>query len=396
MKRLVYLTIGTLLLGCSLSDNLENKVVTQKEISQMKMEANNLDCPLIHYAIQNLRFDIVKILVNRGGDVNEEDNRGRNALYYFSLTQRDPNDYDVDFKSVGEFLIKHGADVNWRDCAGNSTLHGNVHNTAIAKLLISKGVDVNIKNREGQTALHLCVYNFDSTRTTACAEILLEAGADINAQDYEGQTALHYAIKCDNVEALKLLLKKGANANLKDKRGNTPLGLAQKEGRLEVIGLLSDSVESKQLKYVNFFKAINHDDISYINDISKESIDSFIRKYKVSPLILAVMKNKVKVAEFLISKGADINAVCVLPKDYKFLGEYLVEIEEYAISGWTALHIAVCKESAEMVKILANKKTVNKEDKNGCTPLCLARENSDISKILIDNGADTKVLEEKI
>lgn len=387
MKKFIgYFVLGVFLFGCSQSD-IEEKIITEQEVNQIIKEARDNNIQALHYAIQNLRYDIAKILVYRGANVNAEDDRGRNSLYYCSLTQRDPSDYDVDFTSIGKFLICKGADINHRDCLGNTPLHGNAHNTAIIELLISKGANVNVKNWEGETPLHHSVYDFSSTRTNECANLLIEAGADVNAQDKKGRTALHYAVEVSNIKACKLLLCLGADASIKDKKGNTPLMLAQAEGRLEIMCLLSDTKGSEQIEYINFFKAINHDDISYIKDINKTTIDAFMRKYTLSPLILATKLDKVEVAKFLVSRGADINAVCKLPANYKYLGEYLVKMESYEILGWTALHIAVCKDSLEMVRILANKDTVNVKDNDGCTPRCFVKSGSDIAEVLDENGA---------
>lgn len=106
------------------------------------------------------------------------------------------------------------------------------------------------------------------------------------------------------------------------------------------------------------FQAINHDDISFMKDIKrlkKKDIAEFIKHYTISPLILAVMMNRVKVAEFLISQGADINVKCELPKDYLYLGENWAKIEYYTYNKWTPLQIAKNKGHTDMIKLLSNK-----------------------------------------
>lgn len=313
----------------------------------------------LHNSIRNLQFDIARKLILQGADVNSEDAEGKTPLFYFGLTQRDPDDYAVDFKSMGEFLINHGADINHRDHKGNTPLHATVENSRIAELLISKGVDVNEKNNEGMTPLHIAAYDFRFDRydkPTTSVEILLNAKADVNARDNDGLTPLHYAVKSDNYKACDLLIKNGADINIADNQGNTALDMARKEYRFDLMCLLSDTRESaKKLVFSGFFRAINHDDVSYIKYINKKTIDMFIKEYTISPLILAVMMNRVKVVKFLISRGADINVKCELPKDYLYLGENWAEMEFYAYNKRTPLQIAKHKGYSAMVKLLSNK-----------------------------------------
>jgi len=382
--------------GCSLSNSgEESRVSIKKEELEYIASQSCIDgiCPdnmWLHYAIQNLKFDVAKAFVLRGADVNAEDAEGKTPLFYFGLTQRDPDDYDVDFKSAGEFLIDHGADINHRDHYGNSPLHTTIENSRIVELLISRGADVNAKNKKGQTPLHLAAYDLRGSRTNKNVKILLNAKADVNAQDNNGLTALHYAVKSDNYDACSALLEKGADINISYKHGYmyVPLALARKENRFDLMCLLSDTRENaKILIFSDFFRAINHDDISYIKYINKKTIDKFVRQYTISPLILATMLNKVKVAEFLISRGADPAVRCNLPKNYDYLGENMISLEFYSYSKWTPLHIAVNKGYLDMVKLLSNERTVNITDENGHNPLFWAEPNSGISKILIANGA---------
>ena len=48
-----------------------------------------------------------------------------------TLRQKVIDDYIVDFKSMGEFLIDHGAHINHRDHEGNTPLHIAVDNSRI-------------------------------------------------------------------------------------------------------------------------------------------------------------------------------------------------------------------------------------------------------------------------
>lgn len=359
-----YLFLGLLMGGCSTTELSLSKEELELVAKHTGREEVYPVEEWLHNSIRNIEFDITKKLVLQGADVNVEDGKGRTPLFYFGLTQRDPDDYDVDFRSIGEFLINHGADINHRDHNGDTPLHNTVENSRISELLISKGADVNAKNNEGVTPLHIAAYDsrFDRyDHLTKSIRILLNAKADVNAQDNNGQTPLHYAVKSDNYKACVLLMEKGADINIKDNQGNTPLHIACREYRFDLMCLLSDTRGSaKILTFCYFFQAIKHDDVSFMKNIKhlkKKNIDEFIKEYTISPLILAVMMNKVKVAEFLISRGADINVKCELPKNYLYLGENRSEVEYYKFMEWTAFQIAKHKGYSDMMKLLQNKQS---------------------------------------
>lgn len=248
-----------------------------------------------------------------------------------------------------EQLKQATKDINWSESyQPEEWLHHFISSIAFdtAKKLVLRGADVNAKNNEGQTPLHLAAYDFRFDRydrPTKNIKILLNAKADVNAQDNNGLTPLHYSVKSDDYNTAYQLVQYGADINIADNRGNTPFAMACKNYRFDLMCLLSDTKGSEKVDFINFFKAINHDDISYIKDITKKDIEAFIKRYAISPLILATMLNKVKVAKFLISRGADTRVVCDLPKGYEHLGENNVNVEAYALYKWTPLHIAVNK-----------------------------------------------------
>ena len=141
------LVLNFLLVGCSNTELSLSKEELKLVAQHTGRDEIYPEKEWLHNSISNLEFGIAKKLVLQGADVNAEDSKGRTPLFYFGETQRDPDDYDVDFKSIGEFLIEHGADVNHRDHEGNTPLHNTVENSRIIKLLISKGADVNAKNK---------------------------------------------------------------------------------------------------------------------------------------------------------------------------------------------------------------------------------------------------------
>ena len=89
---------------------------------------------------------------------------------------------------------------------------------------LAAGADVNAKDSAGGTALHGAVFR----GSKEVAELLISNGADVNAKDKYGRTPLHEAAYWDHKEIVELLITKGADVNAKRKGGETPLDQAKR------------------------------------------------------------------------------------------------------------------------------------------------------------------------
>jgi ankyrin repeat protein len=138
--------------------------------------------PPLHDAVMNRNPGLLNLLLSKGGNPNEVDNRGRTPLHI-------------------------AAGVGCRDCA---------------VLLIQAGADVNARDKNGRTPLHYAVWY----GRLAVADLLLRKGAAPNAIDNKGNTPLHYAVKKIRPDLVELLLQHGADPNVRGYRGTTPLYLA--------------------------------------------------------------------------------------------------------------------------------------------------------------------------
>ena len=89
-------------------------------------------------------FEIVKILMRGGSDINKKDPIGMTPLHYATVT---------GVKKTIEYLIKNGANIDAQDNKGNTSLHYIcfVGSPEFAKFFIEKGADTAIKNKDGKT-----------------------------------------------------------------------------------------------------------------------------------------------------------------------------------------------------------------------------------------------------
>ncbi|EPS44250.1 hypothetical protein H072_1753 [Dactylellina haptotyla CBS 200.50] len=144
---------------------------------------------------------------------------------------------------IAEMLIEAGANLNWTNSKGKTTIDFACNAKAIfyngLKVYLEHGGDATLADREGQqtTSLHCAALRADIKATKR----LLKHGARINAKDYMGETPLHWAFSSREVltkELVALLLENGAEVNLLDDDEQSPLYEAAWLGDLELLDLL--------------------------------------------------------------------------------------------------------------------------------------------------------------
>ncbi|WP_353279393.1 ankyrin repeat domain-containing protein [Wolbachia endosymbiont (group B) of Xanthorhoe designata] len=210
---------------------------------------------------------------------------------------------------------------------------------------------------------------------------------NVNAQDNNKKTSLHYAAKNNNKEIVVALIKAGAYINAVDKDGNAPLHLA---GAKE-IGDLLQSVKEANDKLLEAAKSGNIDDVeNLLNGEGKAQVNA-IAKGGNTPLHLAAQNGHKDVVEFLLSKGAKVDAQSDdlstplhfaaksrykdTEKIVKFLLDKEADVNAQNDERETPLHLILQKIDLDIdtdkFYTLLNKKgiNVNLTDKNKETPL---------------------------
>ena len=182
-------------------------------------------------AVDNNNYDMVKLLISFGVDLNLKtgkiyDKKGiidyGTALMYSTK---------LGLYEISKLLIVSGADVNAQNEDGKTALMiaSERGNEKLTKLLISKGADVNIKNADKMTALSYAV-RYDKIKT---AKKLIAKGADVNNIHYYGKTPLIEATEKGNYEMVKLLVSNGADFNHKNNGYDTALDIARRDRNAE-------------------------------------------------------------------------------------------------------------------------------------------------------------------
>ena len=135
----------------------------------------------------------------------------------------------------------------------------------------------NAGNRLEQTPLLMAAYG----GYTEIVWYLLEKGANINQADAFGATPLHMAVLGGHKEMVELLISKGADVNAKSHNGKIPLQMAFEKDDPEIIDV--------------FLK-------------QGLQVSSSINQYNRTLLHEAAIMGKIKTVNFLIDKGAQIDA----------------------------------------------------------------------------------------
>jgi len=271
------------------------------------------------------------------------------------------------------------------------------------KSLISKGADVNEKDPGGKTALHCA----SEKGHTEVAKLLISQGAYVNAIGWK-MTPLHFAAMSGDKKTVELLLSKGADINAKDRYGRTPLFEAMKSsaaGCKEVVKFLV----SKGSKVPEFHLAAYLGDTEKLKKCLQDGMDINSQEdFCCTALHLAANSGKKDIVEFLISKGAKVDArdalgLGVTPLYYAAMHNYEDIADLLLAKGadvnaknkdrgeCTLLYYAVWDHSKDTIKLLISKGAdVNVKDDAGYTPLVYAiwEDDKDMVELLISKGAD--------
>ena len=192
----------------------ENNLAQLKALLDQKASANVADArgitPLM-YAAEVGSLDAMRVLIDRGADVNAQNDIGSTALMW-----------SVSDPAKVRLLLDHGAQANLIAKSGRSALIIAAFtnpSAEVVRLLLAKGAKVDIMDKRHVTPMNAATFGND----TATVRLLLDAGADIDTPDtFIGLTPLMNAAGNRNLDAVKLILAKGAQVNAVSKTEGLP------------------------------------------------------------------------------------------------------------------------------------------------------------------------------
>lgn len=188
---------------------------------------------------------LLQFLLDHGADVNEDYLPKRESGGSLSLLEEAVCDRKMD---VVKLLIQKGADLNISDGEGSGPFTCIIHSRDLemAKLLLDHGANPNMlywmpfedlpedEPWQWGAILNLAIIYGNPEMV----ELLLNHSADPNIKNDFGRTPLFVAIHKGDKQSVTLLLAHAGKVNIKDKRGTTPLHFAVLAGQKEIAELL--------------------------------------------------------------------------------------------------------------------------------------------------------------
>uniref|UniRef100_A0ABM0LU22 Uncharacterized protein LOC100376500 n=1 Tax=Saccoglossus kowalevskii TaxID=10224 RepID=A0ABM0LU22_SACKO len=243
----------------------------------------------------------------------------------------------------------------------------------VVQTLLGYGAQVQLKGgKAGETPLHIAARVKEGEKV---AEMLLKSGADVNAAQENGETAMHIAARHGQLKMMQALLEEFGDTLCQSKTGENPLHISVRHCHWEIINELTTYLYREKSR-VESVLAINMQTVEgetplhYAAEITKDMIH-----YE---------NEDVDTVKILLENDADINITTKLTQE-------------------TPLHYCARAGNADimlqMVKHLGPARVqlaVNRQSKNGWSPLLVASEQGhiDIVKILLQHNARVDVFDE--
>ncbi len=248
------------------------------------------------------RFKIIELLLKHKADPNKYIDAFSAPIYIASLGKK---------IEILKILLKHGADPNVESGGYGYTPLLNIifdGDVKIVRLLLMYGANPNVISNQYATPLSNAIA-FYSMKTDVI-KVLLEYGADPNIGNVDGEPLLMAAAKRKDEEAVKLLLKHGALFSIS--RSNEVLDLVLEKGYVEATQMLIEqgarpTFTADKINGI-FERAIEKEENDFIRLILKYSEILQLSVYvKELGLIWGAKNGEVKIIEFLLNKGVNIN-----------------------------------------------------------------------------------------
>ncbi|XP_008216264.1 putative ankyrin repeat protein RF_0381 isoform X1 [Nasonia vitripennis] len=322
----------------------------------------------LHLAAKHSKLEVVKLLLDAIGDVDERSGDGSTALHYSMQNS------DIE---VARLLLESGAaDVEARNDDGKTPLYLAVkfERVDLVCYLLSRGANVNVFTKNQSTPLYSALINCNEE----LVQILLDSKASTDVRNKYCEEPLFFVLRVvDKGESrlgfARLLIDNGVNLQNRDRHGSTPLHIAVQNRDEEMATLLIDRgchIDTKN-------------------------------PFDMSPLTLAVCMNMVSMARLLLKRGANVNEFFIRSSILEYvvmrrnaelvqlLLEFNADVNAGSESNSPVFAASLHRHTNIMHMLIDKGADINCKDKKGRTPLMRSIEikNYAMMQLLINRGA---------
>jgi len=344
-------------------------------------EKNSKNHSAILQAACGGHLHLVEWLINKGFSLAEIDNDGNTALLFAAWGGH---------RSLMEYLLRLGSSLDEKNHNGHSVFlsAANGGRVEIVEWLLGESFDINETNSNGDTALLLAAYGghlqlvqrllqlgatlndrnncgFTPLLSAAnggqleMAAWLLDHGSLLTEADLDGYTSLILAACGGSIELVKFFLARGASLSERNSNGDTALLLASYCGHVELVRWLLDNGcaldERNSTGMGLLVSAANGGHLDVVRLVLERQNGQGLEDNDeggYTPLLLAVQRGHVEVAQYLAAHGANLRARTRRHQnDARALAAEIPEMLEYLLFIWdmSPLQIACDARMADVV-----------------------------------------------
>ncbi|MBA3239247.1 MAG: hypothetical protein H0T62_13000 [Parachlamydiaceae bacterium] len=341
------------------------------DINQIDADGNNA----LHMACLSKKWDLVFDLIDSGCNPAQRNGFGDSPL---DILSRNEEMEDELFISILEKL----PDIT----VANTVLH-NTLSTTIADYLLEKHISIDTLNANGHTPLIAAIKN--STRQAksggACydyIEHLCKNNGDLKL----GLPFHQIVMKHDNLDFFELLMEYGGNINQVDRNGDNALMLA-----CEAIPIYQEKDVKKDEGKDEYNLSILFNKYQiFIEDLLEFGCDFITpNKFGIIPLVTIAENQFISNAMMLFLLKQDIKKIKARESDTE---KSVNAVKKFLTPLLPIMHITQCEEIINL--FLGEGFSIDSFDKTGRSLLFSAVEGVDIllAQYLIDNGADPSLV----
>lgn len=265
-------------------------------------ESDYLNVTPLHWALKKRRYEIIRLLVAHGADINRPNKMGQYLIELAYDTYHDQEGFAllielnarIDVPSYVQhklfidrlvynnhgyyhyinIYVAQGRDVNILDGDGNP-LFFRIQNITTLESMISNGLDIHRTNKYGENVISY----LSEPKYFTYLKFFVSLGVNLNHQNNYGMLPLQKCILCGWLEMVKFLIANGANLQERSLSGDTFIHPAAKRSEPEFV--------------------------TYLHSIGANL--NVLNQNGVSPLCVAIQEKNDKTAFKLIELGANVD-----------------------------------------------------------------------------------------